>query len=498
MASSQDLNISNGQDFSASLLVLANYSNFYSVITVLVCFIITVVFILRLNGDHIAFSSTVVVKHVIPEQRMIGIQNPFSLQMDSTKSSALLSGLHCLVSSLGPSTLFSYWGVNIQSLYREFQLPWRQLQDRILSDTFLTGSYIAKDKPLSLESCSQKAFHLTTPSAMTDVSMTANSRTMYPIVVLNISLNATCPPDVDGVQVVAMLSSIHLKDSLCNINSYIINQHMKTYNNQIFNLQPIFIASLPDDDISQNPTPQNPQPTTTTNTTTTPTTGNTESPTDSNSSSPKVTPAPAHLTSTDSCATTTTTTTTENTAGTSSVQQQQLCSGGGTTNEDHQPHPPSPTPAPSSSTTSSNAGESGGSVPTLTECIVCQCETISMALLPCRHACVCRTCFTKLDRCPLCREYIQSYFFLQQQQQEQQQNPCCSSNSETAIRRGNTAGSNSDPYTQAGLIHHHHHHPTQPSSSPPPPPHIPLPRRRTLKQWLMHVNDVVNEYLGFT
>lgn len=48
MASSAELNPSNtGQDFSASLLILANYSNFYSVITVLVCFIITVVFILR-------------------------------------------------------------------------------------------------------------------------------------------------------------------------------------------------------------------------------------------------------------------------------------------------------------------------------------------------------------------------------------------------------------------------------------------------------------------
>ena len=62
-------------------------------------------------------------------------------------------------------------------------------------------------------------------------------------------------------------------------------------------------------------------------------------------------------------------------------------------------------------------------------CVVCQSFPLSRALLPCRylltiskhfklltfclssrHTCLCAVCFDKLDRCPLCRGTIESYF----------------------------------------------------------------------------------------
>lgn len=45
-------------------------------------------------------------------------------------------------------------------------------------------------------------------------------------------------------------------------------------------------------------------------------------------------------------------------------------------------------------------------------CVICQEELVSIALLPCRHTCTCLECFTKIDKCPLCRSYIRSYFML--------------------------------------------------------------------------------------
>ncbi len=45
-------------------------------------------------------------------------------------------------------------------------------------------------------------------------------------------------------------------------------------------------------------------------------------------------------------------------------------------------------------------------------CIVCQCDKVTVVLLPCRHTCVCGDCLVKLDKCPMCRSYIQSYFTL--------------------------------------------------------------------------------------
>lgn len=43
-------------------------------------------------------------------------------------------------------------------------------------------------------------------------------------------------------------------------------------------------------------------------------------------------------------------------------------------------------------------------------CVVCQYFPLSRALLPCRHTCICASCFGKLDRCPMCRSPIRSYF----------------------------------------------------------------------------------------
>lgn len=45
-------------------------------------------------------------------------------------------------------------------------------------------------------------------------------------------------------------------------------------------------------------------------------------------------------------------------------------------------------------------------------CIICQQERITRVILPCRHATTCSLCFKRLERCPMCRGYIQSYFLL--------------------------------------------------------------------------------------
>ncbi|XP_050294189.1 cell growth regulator with RING finger domain protein 1-like [Anthonomus grandis grandis] len=43
-------------------------------------------------------------------------------------------------------------------------------------------------------------------------------------------------------------------------------------------------------------------------------------------------------------------------------------------------------------------------------CVVCQTFPLSRALLPCRHTCICASCFNKLQKCPMCRSRIKSYF----------------------------------------------------------------------------------------
>ncbi|KAL7294658.1 cell growth regulator with RING finger domain protein 1-like isoform X2 [Trichogramma pretiosum] len=60
-------------------------------------------------------------------------------------------------------------------------------------------------------------------------------------------------------------------------------------------------------------------------------------------------------------------------------------------------------------------------------CVVCQYFPLSRALLPCRHTCICAVCFCKLDRCPMCRSPIKSYFCIRGEEympEAQETNSC--------------------------------------------------------------------------
>ncbi|XP_072031359.1 cell growth regulator with RING finger domain protein 1-like [Amphiura filiformis] len=46
------------------------------------------------------------------------------------------------------------------------------------------------------------------------------------------------------------------------------------------------------------------------------------------------------------------------------------------------------------------------------DCTVCQNAPISRVILPCRHACICTSCFPLVTRCPMCRGVIHSFFSL--------------------------------------------------------------------------------------
>lgn len=49
-------------------------------------------------------------------------------------------------------------------------------------------------------------------------------------------------------------------------------------------------------------------------------------------------------------------------------------------------------------------------------CVVCHYFPLSRALLPCRHTCICAICFSKLNRCPMCRAPISTYFCIRNEE----------------------------------------------------------------------------------
>ncbi|XP_032398252.1 cell growth regulator with RING finger domain protein 1 isoform X1 [Etheostoma spectabile] len=48
------------------------------------------------------------------------------------------------------------------------------------------------------------------------------------------------------------------------------------------------------------------------------------------------------------------------------------------------------------------------------DCVVCQNAAVNKVLLPCRHACVCDSCVSHFQHCPICRAFVQESFTLTQ------------------------------------------------------------------------------------
>ncbi|XP_034756082.1 cell growth regulator with RING finger domain protein 1 isoform X2 [Etheostoma cragini] len=48
------------------------------------------------------------------------------------------------------------------------------------------------------------------------------------------------------------------------------------------------------------------------------------------------------------------------------------------------------------------------------DCVVCQNAAVNKVLLPCRHACVCDSCVSHFQHCPICRAFIHESFTLTQ------------------------------------------------------------------------------------
>lgn len=48
------------------------------------------------------------------------------------------------------------------------------------------------------------------------------------------------------------------------------------------------------------------------------------------------------------------------------------------------------------------------------DCVICQNAAVNRVLLPCRHACVCDSCMSHFQHCPICRAYVLESFTLAQ------------------------------------------------------------------------------------
>lgn len=84
-------------------------------------------------------------------------------------------------------------------------------------------------------------------------------------------------------------------------------------------------------------------------------------------------------------------------------------------------------------------------------CVICQDEPVSRALLPCRHACVCGECYNLIDKCPLCRSYITSFFEINEAQAPPAETATTTENQQASPSKGKSDKDNSNVSSETSL-----------------------------------------------
>ncbi|XP_014280051.1 cell growth regulator with RING finger domain protein 1 isoform X2 [Halyomorpha halys] len=235
--------------------------------------------------------------------KMMEVHIPFTFKIQQTQ--VVDNEIHCLVSSQDNYKFMAFWAVSVHELHMLLWLPWTTMSKSIEEGSFLQGYYVMKGPHLRNANHEEKVFKIRVPSE-NSTDFKAAPKLCYPLVVF---LVTDCEETPKPEEAVALISILHVNDSICQLPTSIISQYLKQANGQVSRLKQLYLAS----DDPENVNLEN----------------------DLNFVERE--------------------------------KSKQLC-------------------------------------------VVCLNLPLSRALLPCRHTCVCGSCFDRLKSCPLCRSPIRSYF----------------------------------------------------------------------------------------
>ncbi|XP_070578985.1 cell growth regulator with RING finger domain protein 1-like [Ptychodera flava] len=314
-------------NMASDIAELSELSSILSILTVILCFSAMAVFIIRWGINplpHISVSCPT--ENHVPATAMIGMRNPFTLEILDPDTSTLNSGVIVRVSAEEPFILYAYWGLDINSLHYLFRRSNTTFEEDSEETHFLQEDYLSKSDSFHFDICKDKEVKLEPDmeSNGQDMDLGRLPRTKYPLVVVMSRTEPwTAHANEDCSKIVSMVNAIHLPDTSYSIKSHIILQFVLTNTGNYCNLQKFYMSTEQTENESREEA------------------GNRD------------------------CCT------------------------------EH---------------------DSESSVYEVKDCTVCQNAEISRVILPCRHACVCNQCFPMLNKCPMCRTPIESFFYIHENQ----------------------------------------------------------------------------------
>ncbi|GFO35311.1 cell growth regulator with ring finger domain protein 1-like protein [Plakobranchus ocellatus] len=423
----------------STLLWFAEYSNVSSVVIVVVCFIAMAAFItlVSMNADLPRMNTST---PGVEQRNMVKVVNPFFLQMED-QMKLLKDGLKFHLSRLSPCKAVVLWGVKINSFHDVILKTGHEIRRQLLSED-TSDSFdldpLHKDV-FEFSEIGDGAISLLCPDTVSSSALGNMPRQRYPVTVfvfLPESGEGMCPLEGGESEcsnnIVGLISIIHLRDEIVTQASHVIQQYIKTAGVPIYSLQPMFV-NTPSESESIPQSSRRSASDDRENITCAEYAssgadtashrdaesclhnheadsglhscsgkdGSAESPA-SDVSEKRLTHQPPA-----SCEPHSTVEASPHHA----VRQRKIDTKGGerqllstrvTTEENtHRDF-----------SASGSAEQVSSERPRSAECVVCQTRKVKCVLLPCRHASICFGCFKLLDRCPMCRAAIESYFIL--------------------------------------------------------------------------------------
>ncbi|XP_025105392.1 cell growth regulator with RING finger domain protein 1-like [Pomacea canaliculata] len=402
-------------ELSLVLWSIEEYFNYFVIVLILMSSMLLALFIIRLSGGYVHHAnSELETSSLAYEKHIKEVCNPFYLTFSGSASSNLTDGVSLEISCLLLSKLHVFWGPGVDAIQKVL------LKDGLVLLEELNSNYLLRDQCLAheqyrLDTAGRLKLHLPTPLCVTEEALGYPPRKYYPCVII---MTADVSNEVqDAESVVAAVTIIHLKDKQCPLNSYIIAQYAKMSGPSVYNLQPLYFASVPED--SNDMENKN----------------ETEIPIQQNET--------ASSSSADGCLLPATDDAQAKSTHKASISSPAYSCQGLEAHQRRKKHTDnSVQDLDEASSTDCRLLGSYNSRPTMgaaaagetlditylshvgdpnyshdfPDCIVCQTQRLTCVLLPCRHACVCRRCFLQLDRCPMCRSHVESYFLIGDEQ----------------------------------------------------------------------------------
>ncbi|CAH1791575.1 unnamed protein product [Owenia fusiformis] len=373
---------------------IADYSAFYSILSVLLCFIMMLIFIMRVNGENGNRHGNGGLQF-IPQRVMQGVNNPFIMSL-ANETSNINDMLEFSVSCQTPATCHLLWGAKIKDIHYKIYQDTPTFQDQLEAGLLDKDQCTEISEKLKFSVCKNHIVKIKPPLSIQDPEALGNPpRSRYPLVAIMFP-QEECDSDY-AQHIVAMVTVIHIRDGVCCTNSHIIAQYVKLNTGHIYNLKQLFVATDSQDTSSSTSTRNQQSPS-----------NQQQSP--SNQHSPNNQQFRENQSmSNDENSTPKNDENIKKTIGDKIHNTDNVNSIPSTSNDSE---------IPEFLRDDLQEDTEYSDDMTLHDCVVCQNAGINKVILPCRHACVCDTCFSRIDRCPMCRNYIESFFTMEKENVE--------------------------------------------------------------------------------